>query len=150
MSHYLHTYYLCFGIKALKFFSSISCHIFSTSSRLMSDLFFSHFIATLSVAQKMIILLVTAVPDIAEDACREMDRHTPTWAMGYIRSNANYSKRTLILSSSVNSGYIELPACFLMLEVQPRIMEWTQNSGSGPRPAHRHNGYYPIVLTRIV
>lgn len=74
MSPFLHTDYLCFGIKALKFFSSISCHLVSTLSGLMPDSFFSP-LATLPAAEKTIILLVTAVPDVAEETSRERERH---------------------------------------------------------------------------
>lgn len=111
----------------------------------MPDSFFSPF-TTLPVAEKTIILLVTAVPDVAEETSRERERHI-TWAMGHIPSDANYSKCTSILSPSVTSGYTALPACFLLLEGQPCTLEWTQNSGSGPQPAHRHNGCDPIMLT---
>ena len=76
VSHFLHTYYLCFGIKPLKFFGSVSCHIFPKLSGLVPDTFFSH-LATLSVVEKTIILLIIPVPDVAEDTSREMERHVP-------------------------------------------------------------------------
>ena len=67
VSHVLPTYYLCFGINALKTFGSISHSVFSGLSGSMRELSLSHF-ATSSVVEKKITIPTLAAADVAEDA----------------------------------------------------------------------------------
>ena len=69
-------YLIGFGISALKFFSSISCHIFSQLSGLTCDSFL------VNCGKKTILLLIIAAPGVAEETRREMEKHIFTWATG--------------------------------------------------------------------
>lgn len=126
-------------IHACKSFSSISCQVFSKLSGLMCDLLF------VSCGKERILLLITAAPGGAEETCRKMQRHICMWAM---RDTSDLMPVTngarWHLHGSVHLGSSELQVCFLMLlmlEGQHCIMEWPQNTDSGPNPAPRLDGW---------